>query len=785
MTSTRVRDLPASGTLTGTEKLYADNGSDVYVTSDQIAARAISSVIFPVAVASGGTGQTTAAEALGKMTKALTADATPDPAADYVATYDASADTGKKVLLNDLITAAESQIESAIDTLANLTSIQGRTITLADAGADAILGWDDSAGAYENLTAAEAAAIIGARTQLSADTTFYVRAQPVVATMTQATPSVVTKTAHGLSVSDPIVFSVPTDQETFTLTIANPGVFTTSTTHNFVAGDAVNLHTTGALPSVLPTYITNGTATLRQFCPRTYYVIAAGLGASTFQLSLTSGGAAIDTSAGSQSGTHIVRRARFIEKGTVTLDTATETGTCVGHGLVVGDPVAFVTTGALPTGIEALGEWSDTYYIKTVPTADTFTLSATDGGATLGLSGAQSGTHYLFKAAPLLYPIVEGKAYYVKTVPTADTLTFSATDGGAAINTTGTQVGRIWLSTGNDANDGSAQTRTGAFLDPQTAWDHVQNNVDLAGFIATIQLADGTYYNDVESNIAHKLDISIMPTAMQAPVYLYGNSSDKNAVRLAVPQQHGDSIALAASWNGTLRIAYIDFYNPSFAALNCFGWDQTITIADVTFSGPNVNDPHLYLQNKAHVIGAAGNWDVLFGCGGTTGGFSGLVTNYRAELWVAGNIRLFNDPYFGTGGIFYGEGPDSETRMQGTVSGTYTGADGLLYYPNTYLRAQTTLPGTAPAFAGYGEIYRSGSYPSEVFELHYENSTIFTKYVGTAATTVNALPTAASAGAGARSFVTDANSTTFLATAVGGGANAVPVVSNGTVWVIG
>jgi hypothetical protein len=55
----------------------------------------------------------------------------------------------------------EASIEGAIDTLANLTSIQSLTVTLADAGADAILGWDDTAGAYENLTAAEALAIIG------------------------------------------------------------------------------------------------------------------------------------------------------------------------------------------------------------------------------------------------------------------------------------------------------------------------------------------------------------------------------------------------------------------------------------------------------------------------------------------------------------------------------------------------------------------------------------------------------------------------------------------------
>ena len=57
--------------------------------------------------------------------------------------------------------------------------------------------------------------------------------------------------------------------------------------------------------------------------------------------------------------------------------------------------------------------------------------------------------------------------------------------------------------------------------------------------------------------------------------------------------------------------------------------------------------------------------------------------------------------------------------------------------------------------------------------------------VNTGATTVASLPSAATAGAGARSFVTDATATTFLSTVAGGGANSVPVVSDGTNWLIG
>lgn len=54
-----------------------------------------------------------------------------------------------------------------------------------------------------------------------------------------------------------------------------------------------------------------------------------------------------------------------------------------------------------------------------------------------------------------------------------------------------------------------------------------------------------------------------------------------------------------------------------------------------------------------------------------------------------------------------------------------------------------------------------------------------------AASTVANLPSASVVGAGARAFVTNANATTFASIVAGGGANKVPVVSDGTNWIIG
>lgn len=57
--------------------------------------------------------------------------------------------------------------------------------------------------------------------------------------------------------------------------------------------------------------------------------------------------------------------------------------------------------------------------------------------------------------------------------------------------------------------------------------------------------------------------------------------------------------------------------------------------------------------------------------------------------------------------------------------------------------------------------------------------------VQTGIVTVAALPSASTAGAGARAMVSDATATTFASTVSGGGANKVPVVSDGTDWLIG
>lgn len=62
--------------------------------------------------------------------------------------------------------------------------------------------------------------------------------------------------------------------------------------------------------------------------------------------------------------------------------------TWTGHGHAADTPIVFSTTGALPTGITA----GTVYYIL-APTANTFNIAATPGGAAINTTGTQSGVH--------------------------------------------------------------------------------------------------------------------------------------------------------------------------------------------------------------------------------------------------------------------------------------------------------------------------------------------------------------------------------------------------------
>ncbi len=230
--------------------------------------------------------------------------------------------------------------------------------------------------------------------------------QLTTVTMTLATPTVFTSNSHGMTAGTGIIFSttgaLPTgvtagttyyvatvpSTNTFTVSAASAGTTITASTntftknsHGLTAGTALQFRSSNTLPSPLA-------------LNTTYYVLSANLATNSFRVSTTTNGTAVSVSGGSGTLSYYV----------LTKTTGSQTGihsytkvgapslfTSSNHGLAVGDPIAISTTATMPTPLSA----STIYYVVSVPTTNTFTISATSGGTGINVTGASSGMKFI------------------------------------------------------------------------------------------------------------------------------------------------------------------------------------------------------------------------------------------------------------------------------------------------------------------------------------------------------------------------------------------------------
>lgn len=236
---------------------------------------------------------------------------------------------------------------------------------------------------------------------------------------------------------------------------------------------------------------------------------------------------------------------------------------------------------------------------------------------------------------------------------------------------------------------------------------------------------------------------------------------------------------------------------------------SSINMAD--FESTAANGGYIRLITSATVYADIGTQTQTFGAGGAGNlGINargatelGLGTNNTKRLFIgsAGNVTI-NAPSSGFGLSIASASGIALTANGATIDFTNTGAGNgqINYSGSTFLEL---VPRNAAA--GVRVYYANGSLSTTWSSTG--NVTIAAPGSGTAltvtavagalaasfpsgpiktqTTTVAGLLAAATAGAGARSFVTDATATTFASAVVGGGANGVPVYSDGTTWRIG
>lgn len=188
---------------------------------------------------------------------------------------------------------------------------------------------------------------------------------------------------------------------------------------------------------------------------------------------------------------------------------------------------------------------------------------------------------------------------------------------------------------------------------------------------------------------------------------------------------------------------------------------------------------------QAHAQGAFGsnaNANLMFGkwVTGTTPTKWGICksngTSPGAFGAVSSDTSIFEFDFNGSDGTAF----RCAASMRADIDGTPGANDmpGKFVFATTPDGAQTCTDRLQIRADG-GIIIGTGTVSPSTGSLRADN------FVATGSTTSSGLPSAAAAGAGARYFVTNANSTIFGTSVVGGGANAVPVWSDGTDWYIG
>lgn len=538
------------------------------------------------------------------------------------------------------------------------------------------------------------------REVIPGDRSYYVRTPPATVSFTNASANI-TWTGHGLSVNSAVVFCVLPQTKTYTVTNANPGVWTVTTgTHGLVAGNPVVFRTTGYLPAgIVP-----GT---------TYYVISTGLTTTAFQVSATVGGAAINTS----------KLTFTAASGTGGALQITNSGT---NNLVAGQRVAFSSTTTLPTGLSA----STAYYVAAspAPTSTVFYVSTTNGGTNVAFTDAGTGTHSLeqvggvssasfgsntaihygeqtgamptFSSAGLL---VAGTVYYVGTVVDANTITCSTTTGnanpfGTATVATGSPV--YSASTGSDSNSGLFNTTSTAFLTINGAYAAIVSAIDFASHVVILQVNDSVYTDGFLFTGWVGGGQMVIQGNTVVPANCFINKSVVGVTPL------GSIFETNAPCPGTLSMKGFKFRSTSSArnALSIFNAGR-YQISDMEFNGIPAST-----FATAVSVGAAGVHLTIAGNIAITGSMPGWASCNEPAVMQAftQTLVLTGVPAFDWNGVFFSNsgctvgwggitflGSATGTRYQITNNGIVdTGGSGTSY-----------LPGNANGFTSTGGQY--------------------------------------------------------------------------------
>lgn len=228
---------------------------------------------------------------------------------------------------------------------------------------------------------------------------------------------------------------------------------------------------------------------------------------------------------------------------------------------------------------------------------------------------------------------------------------------------------------------------------------------------------------------------------------------------------------------------------------------------DINANGSNATNSYIIGSNIN--VSNVGTSTILIGGNITSGNYLGRTNNNQIVL--GSNISALGTQIVALNGsntvLSISAGVSGGTYIKPINGSRYSNSipAALFYDPTTSLLTYAD-PTALETFNTNVRIYTGGvvAFSANVSNVYYftqntatmnanvaisgnttSNNYIANNYIKITANTVSNLGNATTLGVGAKSFVTDANTTTFNAIVGGGGANNLPVFSDGTNWRIG
>jgi len=300
--------------------------------------------------------------------------------------------------------------------------------------------------------------------------------------------------------------------------------------------------------------------------------------------------------------------------------------TITSHGLLVGDRIEFSTSGVLPTGLVT----STTYFVKTVPSANTFTVSATNGGSTQTLTTQGTGTH----------TVLLKDQYLGQTVFTGN-VTSAIVSGSKILNATGSNFGAslgspsyamndlifdryipliVWIPSLNTTTIGGITY--GGFISPVLA-ALTGTSLEILGEFPNVPL--NTYFE-----IRSPQECSLTLTPFVAANYVAGTAASSSNTRLAIGQAGWSSPSFDAA--KTLNFRYLDRY-----------------VSDI--KGPYSANPNYTSDKFTHNLGRIPGSFKLYYHTTSTGDIAPVLVENDAIFQVTTTTVQVKNRYTLTGGL--------------------------------------------------------------------------------------------------------------------------------------